>query len=220
MQAEQNSETAELISHEPTYCDSRSADKILNKVFSIQKSSRQFEYANRRDVIIKSIVRYFYKYLHKCLKPKIVRKNYLDSADSLVKQVRTVLLIFGIDSPDRDPSKSYKDIVHFVLWVVSKSSNLICKQLSADEYSEFFDCKLSDLLQSKCEPACIMASIMKTYSHSLLMRFFECSTLRLLFKKFLDSEADNFVRQLPDCKRAKAAEILQDFETNIFLLSN
>ena len=195
-------------------------NKSLNNVFAIKKSSKRVEYANRRDVIIKSIVRYFYKYLYKLLKPKIVRKKYLDSADSLVKQVQNVLLIFGIDSPDREHSKPYKDLVQFILCVVSKSLSFIKKHQVVYEYSEFFDCKLTDLLQSKFEPVCIMNSIIKTYSHSLLQRFFECSTLRLLFKKFLDSEADNFVRQLQDCKRAKAAEILQDFETNIFLLSN
>ena len=128
------------------------SENIHLKIFKIEKKRSKKDYSVRRDVINKSIVRYFLKYLEKMLKSKIMKNKWLKSADLFIQRIQSVLsksIIFEVDSPDHEPTKSYKDIVHFVLWIVSKSSNLISKQLSADEYSEFFGCKLSDLLQSK-----------------------------------------------------------------------
>ena len=196
---------------------------IFEKVFKIEKGRKQNEYINRRDVISKSIIRYFYKYLWRLLKQKIFKKKNMKSLDSLVQSIEDIWLSSEITNDTNlmieNPTPD-KELIHFILIFVWSNQRILKKQFGEALFSDIFAQKFNILINSNCEASTIMKNIMKRYSHSQLQGFFENKTLRLLFKRFIDRESENFLNKIPSWKRVKCEETLRDFETNIFMLEN
>ena len=200
-----------------------SSEWKFHKVFKIEKTSWKRSYTNRRDVISKSIIRYFYKYLWKLFKQKILNKRYLRTANSLAQRIQDILSSYEgtqENTLDSDRHTLNNELSHFIFWIVWKNQSCLKKHFESEQFSEIFSQNEENLINTKSDASTIMDNILKRYSHSNLQRFFENKILRVLFTKFMESESENFLNKTQSCKRAKTEEILRDFETNLFLFSN
>ena len=132
---------------------------IFEKVFKIEKGRKQNEYTNRRDVISKSIIRYFYKYIRRLLKQKIFKKKNMKSLDSLIQSIEDIWLRFEITN---DPNLMIKnltpdnELIHFILLFVWSNQRILKKQFGEALFSDIFAQKFNILINSNCEASTIM----------------------------------------------------------------
>ena len=196
-----------------------SHETIFENIFNIEKWGKQKWYADRRDVITKSILRYFYKYLWRSLSEKILRQTYIRSHDSLVQRVREVWFnLMSVKNNNVSNEKSTdSELILFVFQIIWINQRISRRNVESKKLFAAFNQNFKFIKENKCEASTIMASILKRYSHHQLQRLFENKTLRFLFKNFLDSESKNFLSKLPCFKIEKAKELIRDFETNISL---
>ena len=195
---------------------------MLHKVFKVEKMRGQKRYTNRRDVITKSIIRYFYKYLWRFLKQYILNPRYMKSINTLTQRVKDVW------SNLEDYKNNYvsnnnpfdKELNQFIFWMIGKKQSYLNRQFGNKYFSNNFNKNFENMINIQWEASIIMINILKNYSHSHLQRFFENKSLWVLFKVFMGSESENYLNQIPICKRAKTEEVLRDFETNILLHNN
>ena len=103
---------------------------MLHKVFKIEKMRGQRRYTNRRDVITKSIIRYFYKYLWRFLKQNILNKRFMKSIDTLNQRIQDVWSSLD-DYKNNYVSNNNpfdKELNQFIFWMIGKKQSYLKRQ--------------------------------------------------------------------------------------------
>ena len=202
--------------------DLQTLEKI-ERIFKIEKNCKKTDYSKRRDVINKAVIRYFFKYLSKFVKQIIFRKKDLLSFDILTERINKICSSIKAECEIFSEFKRYAsdwEISQFIFWIVWKNQNWIKKQIENKQIFKDINQMFDLSINGGNEASTIMENILKGYSHSNLQRFFENKTLRVLFRKFMNSESDNFLSKTQSCKKAKTLEALRDFEYNMNLIGN
>ena len=126
-----------------TYQDTEaiSSEWKFHKIFKIEKTRGKRSYINRRDVINKSIIRYFYKYLWKLFKQKILNKRYLRTASSLAQRIQDILSSYedtGESTLDFNRHTINNELSNFIFWIVWKNQSCLNKHFESEQFYENF----------------------------------------------------------------------------------
>lgn len=187
---------------------SHSSPTEFKKIFVCERVNRSSTYTNRRDVINKTIIRHFHKYLRLAFSDIISNKKSSFTIDSMKTQIIDMLVHFKFA---KEEAKEIEEITEFILWIIFQNKRMKSKKNLSEVLRKYF----AAVGEDRFESIQIMADILKGYGHTKLQRLFENKVLRIVFKRLLEVESDNFLSQVPTEKRAKAVEALRDFKTNI-----
>ena len=189
---------------------SRSVPVEHKKIFICERVNRSSTYVNRRDVINKTIIRHFHKCLRLIFSENISSKKSIYKIDSIKLQINELLI--ELCFVEKDSLNNY-EIIEFILWIIFQNKRMKSKKNVSEVLKKYF----AAVGEYRFESIQIMSDILKGYGHTKLQRLFENNILRIVFKRLLEMESENFLSQIPVQKRAKAVEALRDFKTNINL---
>ena len=195
---------------------------------SVSKSSKCW----RRDVINKSILRYFHKFMKnlfvKLLKDSSsLRKKAEDSsnedsfASSIIRALKKIELVKSGELNEQSNKSLHNSLVEYVKWVIygnkifdSNASSNLSISISYTKKSNIHFNSLGKLNELNT-PAKIMNDLLLRYNHCKLQKFFEDGVLRRMFLYFIKMEKDNLIGILDESKKSKFIEAIDDFERNI-----
>ena len=189
---------------------SRSVPVEHKKIFICERVDRSSTYVNRRDVINKTIIRHFHKRIKVLFTNIILKRKSTYSIDSLKWKIYELWIEFKLI---QEMSPDNQEVIEFILWVLYQNKKMKSKRNYIEVLKKYF----AAVGEDRFESIQIMSDILKGYGHTKLQRLFENNILRIVFKRLLEMESENFLSQIPVQKRAKAVEALRDFKTNINL---